>query len=315
MEIITLDLDKKKIISYLEFFIKILMKSFKRYEIIYINHWSNIFYPFILKSFKNKKVIINYHGSDLVAESYIKNVINNIGLALLPKKSKVVVPSKYFKNIFENKKSKFEVKVIPSGGVDTEKFYKINKIQKVNDKINIGFCSGVTYGKGYDIIIKLISNLKENNIIDKFRFNIVEYGSDLDIFKSKIRQLDLEQHLDYYKTMKKEEMINFYNKMDYILFPTRRKAESLGLVPLESMACGVPVIANKDFAIPEYVENGKNGFLFSLDDDKELFEIFKMIHFNKVNYEYLSENAIKKINQKYSKMKCVNLYNEILKGE
>jgi glycosyltransferase involved in cell wall biosynthesis len=59
-----------------------------------------------------------------------------------------------------------------------------------------------------------------------------------------------------------------------LLFPIRWN-EPFGLVMVEAMACGTPVLAFKEGAAPEVVESGKTGFL--CDDEHEMVEALRRI--------------------------------------
>jgi glycosyltransferase involved in cell wall biosynthesis len=60
------------------------------------------------------------------------------------------------------------------------------------------------------------------------------------------------------------ELASAYASADAFIFPSR--TETLGLVLLEAMAAGCPVIAARSGGIPDIVTDGVNGFLFDPDD-------------------------------------------------
>lgn len=60
------------------------------------------------------------------------------------------------------------------------------------------------------------------------------------------------------------ELIGAYRQCDALLFPSR--FEGFGYVALEAMACGKPVIAANNSALPEVVKNGETGILCQTDD-------------------------------------------------
>lgn len=309
VDVLTIDLSKNKINGYIDFYIRILKLDISKYDILYINHWSDIYYPFIFKNIKNKKIIINYHGSDLVSSNKFKKLNNSIGLNLIPRNSEVIVPSDYFKKIISRKIIN-NISIIPSGGIDTKIFYKYKSKYRENDKIKIGFCSGLTYGKGYDILMKIAKGLESNS--SNIEFHIIRYGDKLADFEKYIEENNLGKYIKYYSILEKCEMPGYYNNIDYLLLPTR--SESLGLVALEAMACGTPVIGTNDFAIPEYIKDNINGFLFNIDQIEEILD--KINSFNKLNnyYNELSESAIIEVKNRYSKEICkVSYFNLINK--
>lgn len=65
------------------------------------------------------------------------------------------------------------------------------------------------------------------------------------------KRLNVEENLIRFDLLPQEELVSIYNVSDAFIFPTRREGESLGLVAIEAMACGTPVIAS-DFAAPKY---------------------------------------------------------------
>lgn len=62
----------------------------------------------------------------------------------------------------------------------------------------------------------------------------------------------------------KAKLISVYQTADALLFPSR--LEGFGLAALEAQACGVPVIAANNSALPEVVADGESGILCSSED-------------------------------------------------
>jgi D-inositol-3-phosphate glycosyltransferase len=60
----------------------------------------------------------------------------------------------------------------------------------------------------------------------------------------------------------------YYSAAEVCVLPSRY--ESFGLVVLEAMACGTPVIASRVGGIPEVVDEGETGFLITPGDEEEI---------------------------------------------
>ena len=74
------------------------------------------------------------------------------------------------------------------------------------------------------------------------------------------------------------DLVNYYNAFDVLIFPTKRKSESLGLVGLEAMACSTFVIACDMYGQSEYLKNKENSLTYHTDSAKSLARRIKMYY-------------------------------------
>ncbi|HOT77053.1 MAG TPA: glycosyltransferase, partial [Candidatus Wallbacteria bacterium] len=89
-----------------------------------------------------------------------------------------------------------------------------------------------------------------------------------------------------------ENLRYFYSAMDVFIFPTLK--ESLGLVGIEAMACGVPVIGSRLGSLGEYIIEGRTGFFFNPGDAEDLASKIKLYYgLGPAQRSKMSENAIK----------------------
>lgn len=86
-----------------------------------------------------------------------------------------------------------------------------------------------------------------------------------------------------------EELGAAYASADAFIFPSR--TETLGLVLLEAMAAGCPVLAANAGGIPDIVTDGDNGFLFDPADDQGLIKATERLLANQIERERLRRNA------------------------
>jgi glycosyltransferase involved in cell wall biosynthesis len=86
-----------------------------------------------------------------------------------------------------------------------------------------------------------------------------------------------------------QELASAFASADAFIFPSR--TETLGLVLLEAMAAGCPVVAARSGGIPDIVEDGVNGFLFDPTDDEGAISATKYLLSRKEERETLRRNA------------------------
>lgn len=300
----------QKIIKYIRFYTDIIIKGlFHDYDIIYTHYGTHSAIPLlILKFFIKKPLVINVHGFDLfVGNSKEAAESKNAHGFLYPffkrlakSASLFVVPSNYFKDIVakEFKINQDKIFVSPSGGIDLNIFKKKldSKIRQKynisNDTFVISFVSRIVETKGWKVLVESIKELKNKNI--DFVTFIVGSGPDEIKLIEYINIIDISDKIIKLPYTDKQNLIDIYSCSDIFIFPTF--SESLGLVALESMACGTPVIGSNIPPLNEYIIHKENGLLFEVNNPKDLTEkIVEYINFEKQVKDDFIKNSLDKI--------------------
>lgn len=298
----------EKLSSYITFYLKILFNVlFKKYDVVYVHYISHVSLPLIIcKKIKKFNLYVNVHGSDVVPS-------NNVGKKLLPytvkilnKAQRIIVPSSYYKDLIEEEFNidKENIRVYASGGINDKVFYKrsqeecediLKDFDLDGDKKYLGFASRIDTHKGWEILIEAINLIKKEKreYLDKYQFIIVGQGKDYDKMLEMIESYGISEHIKLIDLLPQEKLSRFYSIIDLFIFPSYRKAESLGLVGIEAMACGTPIIASNMAGPTTYVNDGINGFLFEPKDPISLYKtIIKGIDMNKPEYSNMQMKSL-----------------------
>jgi glycosyltransferase involved in cell wall biosynthesis len=83
---------------------------------------------------------------------------------------------------------------------------------------------------------------------------------DQEYFKSKIEPLLGRGDVEFIGEIREDQKAEFLGNAAALLFPIAWR-EPFGLVMIESMACGTPVVAFENGSVPEVLEDGVTGFI------------------------------------------------------
>lgn len=142
-------------------------------------------------------------------------------------------------------------------GVDEEKYSFSSKVLNY-----IFFAGRAIPDKGVDIGFQVAKLTRQSMIFNLLKRKSFEEWLNELILENK----DNERIKIYFEREKKEELIPFYQKAKLFLFPVRNE-EPFGMVMIEAMACGTPVVAFAKGSVPEIVKDGETGFIVNPSDD------------------------------------------------
>jgi L-malate glycosyltransferase len=283
-----------KLAKYAIFYLKIVFNGlFRRnkFDLVYVHFPIYVAIPLFFISFYNKKIILNFHGSDLYPNTLIKKIFYPFQLFIAKKSIMIVVPSDYFKRqvVKYLKIVQHKIYTYPSGGINLTSFRKLpnGEALLIRDKLNfepseyiIGFTSNFIESKGWIVFLDAIKRL-DNDLTERFKAIIIGDGPDRDKILERIKHLGLKNKVYLFDSMEQKELAQYFNIFNVFVFPTMRKEESLGLVGLEAMACGTPVIGSQIAGLKGYLEDEVNGYFFAPGNANDLF--IKLKKFNDLN--------------------------------
>lgn len=206
----------------------------------------------------------------------------------------IAVKNKFGKYI-SNKKT-----IVIYSAVDINSFEKKiydNLIFNENRPLIISICGRVSKSKGQFEAIKAIEFL----IIEKkINIKLKIIGGSTDEYSLKLSKYVIDNKIE-----KQIEIINFTsNPIDFMkksdLCLNCSRQEAFGLITIESMKLGIPIIASNTGGNLELVENNKNGMLYNQGNYKSLSEKIEYLYLNPSEIERMGSYAYEWSNEKFN---------------
>lgn len=143
-------------------------------------------------------------------------------------------------------------------GINAELFKPVKVLEK-NMVLSVGSYISM---KGHDFIIRSLAFLDPEI---RPKFILVANNGDSE-WKQHLEELaeSLDVDMEILTLINDDRLVELYNQARLVLYSSY--LEPFGLVPLESMACGTPVVAVKEGGVRETVIHNKTGFLTERDE-------------------------------------------------
>lgn len=228
---------------------------------------------------KNKKLFLFYHH-DLVGSGILGKFFwfyQKLFLPFILKMSDVILVSSFdyienseIKKYYFKHKEKF---VALPFGADDIFLPTQEKTSKTKDILFVGGLDRNHYFKGVDKLICACSRLLAND----WRLIIVGGGELLANYQSLTSELNISDQVIFTGTQTDDELVRSYQNAYIFCLPSVDKTEAFGIVLLEAMACGLPVIASNLPGVRAVVRENETGLLVipgSIDDLTTKLDLF-----------------------------------------
>src|SRR3989344_431832 len=247
--------------------------------IIYLHHPPNFLYPKIKKEWINSpKRFFAWLGGIMIGNwlrSLDKKCVKNAKL--------LFVNSNYTKKRIKKIYKRDSIIIYPT----KSEAFKILNIKKENFIYSHG---RVIPDKKFEFVIEAMKYFPNKKLIISGSIK-KNYENKL---RNLIKKLNLQNRIKILGRISEEQLIKLYNEAK--VFVLTAPHEDFGIVPIEAMSCGTPIVAWNDRAGPsETVINNINGFLTEPYSIKDLAEKIR-----KAMNKKWDRNKIRKTTEKFS---------------
>lgn len=254
--------------------------------------------------FKSKIVVIvhlfySYDSSDkFLIRRFINRIIEKFRLSFA---DLIITSSKYSKSEIVSVGINPELVHVLSPGLDRDKFNILSSFgcdredSKTNQKI---LCVGnYVPRKGIIHLIEAFSQINRHNFTLHLVGNRKKNSSYYNQLKKAVEKLKLTECVVFHDGSNQENIKQLYASADIFVLPSFK--ETFGIVFLEAMHYGLPIITTNVSAMPELIEEGKNGFLVPPGDSQALAKAISKLIENPDLIEKMAETGRKKVATSY----------------
>ncbi|OGX04589.1 MAG: hypothetical protein A3G87_06080 [Omnitrophica bacterium RIFCSPLOWO2_12_FULL_50_11] len=264
---------------------------------------------------RSRFTVIGYH-SDIIRQRHLFKLYEPF-LKMTLKKANVIIcsSSNYIEtspllSIFRDK-----CRVVPYG-IDIERFASpelsvLENLGRKFGRFTILFVGKLRYYKGLNHLIEAMLRVKDADLI------IVGDGPLRSELESQVAALKLTECIHFVGRVEDEDLPAHYHAADCFVLPSDSRAEAFGIVLLEAMAAGLPLVTTELGTGTSFVNiHGKTGFVVPPGDADALSEAINTLRKDVALRERFAQGGREQVRTEFSQEgmvdRMMNIYDQLL---
>ncbi|MEK7814234.1 MAG: glycosyltransferase [Candidatus Desantisbacteria bacterium] len=262
---------------------------------------------------RKKKVVIWWH-SDIVRQKILKVLLKPFMHMVLKRADRIFVATPNHIESSDVLKRYRDKCTVIHFGIDLKKYELTSEMMDAKNKLrleypgkNILFAGRLIYYKGIQYLVDAMKNIDA-------RLLIVGDGPLKKELIDSAKRNDILSKIVFTGKVSEEDLLRLYHFCDLFVLPSIEKTEAFGLVQLEAMACGKPVVSTDLNTGVSYVNrNGYSGYTVRTKDPLALeYAINKLLSDDPLRIQ-LGANAKKWVFDEFSEQKMLGeVFNQYL---
>lgn len=255
------------------------------------------------------RLIVWWH-CDIASHKYLLPIYERLIRNTLEQAERIVVSSHgILKHSRYLQKYRDKCRVIPFciDGRYIEKGKKAFSSQPEKKEILILFIGRLVWYKGCQVLLKAFAKMKHENC----RLTVAGTGPLADELKRMSAQMHIAGQVCFEGRVSEKRKQMLLEECDFLVLPSISKAEAFGIVQIEAMAFGKPVINTAvPSGVPEVSIHGVTGITTAPGSVDELSDAMELLAGNARLRRIYGKNAIRRVSEQYTQER---MYEECLK--